>query len=87
MLFSFVKNFMSAFDQAQFDKEVSRDFDTQEIASATARYEKEAAQLVKDVCCFFFKQFIFDQLETCLAVSVDHPCPSALSRRTTYAAR
>ncbi|EPB71011.1 putative deoxyribose-phosphate aldolase [Ancylostoma ceylanicum] len=48
MLFSFVKNFMSAFDQAQFDKEVSRDFDTQEIASATARYEKEAAQLVKD---------------------------------------
>ncbi|KHJ83448.1 hypothetical protein OESDEN_16855 [Oesophagostomum dentatum] len=39
---------MGTFNQAEFDKEVSRDFDTQEIASATARYEKEAEELLKN---------------------------------------
>ncbi|ETN84859.1 putative deoxyribose-phosphate aldolase [Necator americanus] len=39
---------MGAFSQAEFDKEVSRDFNTQEISSAIARYEKEAAALLKD---------------------------------------
>ncbi|CAJ0607069.1 unnamed protein product [Cylicocyclus nassatus] len=48
VLYSFVKNLMGAFNQAEFDKEVARDFDTQEIASATARYEKEAETLLKD---------------------------------------
>ncbi|PIO57196.1 hypothetical protein TELCIR_21399, partial [Teladorsagia circumcincta] len=38
---------MGGFDQAQFDKETSRNFDSKEIAVTTARYEKEAADLVK----------------------------------------
>ncbi|KAK6737408.1 hypothetical protein RB195_019860 [Necator americanus] len=43
-----LQEFMGAFSQAEFDKEVSRDFNTQEISSAIARYEKEAAALLKD---------------------------------------
>ncbi|VDL67582.1 unnamed protein product [Nippostrongylus brasiliensis] len=40
---------MGAFDKTQFDTETSQDFDAKEIASKTSRYEKEAAELVKDV--------------------------------------
>ncbi|KJH40728.1 deoxyribose-phosphate aldolase [Dictyocaulus viviparus] len=47
-LFSFVKKSMHEFNQEEFDKEVSRDFDTQEITSAIARYETEAAVLAND---------------------------------------
>ncbi|WKX93676.1 hypothetical protein Q1695_011160 [Nippostrongylus brasiliensis] len=39
---------MGAFDKTQFDTETSQNFDATEIASKTSRYEKEAAELVKD---------------------------------------
>ncbi|KAK6035060.1 deoxyribose-phosphate aldolase [Cooperia oncophora] len=39
---------MGLFDQAEFDKETSRSFDPKEIALASARYEKKAAELLKD---------------------------------------
>ncbi|KAE9415537.1 hypothetical protein Angca_009972 [Angiostrongylus cantonensis] len=47
-LFSFVKNFMHGFDKESFDREVSRDFDSQEITSAIACYEREASALLND---------------------------------------
>ncbi|KAK5973978.1 hypothetical protein GCK32_003346 [Trichostrongylus colubriformis] len=46
IIFYLVQDSMRSFDQAQFDKETSRNFDSKEIASVTARYEKEAGDLV-----------------------------------------
>ncbi|VDO27265.1 unnamed protein product [Haemonchus placei] len=43
---------MGVFDRALFEKETSRTFDPKEIASATARYEKEGAELSKQVKLF-----------------------------------
>lgn len=40
---------MKPFDQAKFDAETSRNFDSKEIASVIARYDAEAAALLKDV--------------------------------------
>ncbi|CAB3403718.1 unnamed protein product [Caenorhabditis bovis] len=45
-LFSFVRDiYQERFDVAAFEKEVSRNFDTQEISQATSRYEQEAKNL------------------------------------------
>ncbi|VDM63348.1 unnamed protein product [Angiostrongylus costaricensis] len=59
-LFSFVKTFMHGFDKESFDREVCRDFDSQEITSAIARYEREASALLNDVGCVvgYFMHYI-----------------------------
>ncbi|PAV58066.1 hypothetical protein WR25_24625 [Diploscapter pachys] len=46
-LFSFFQDYKQRFVQSDFDKEVSRDFDTQDIAGHTTAFENEAKQMAK----------------------------------------
>ncbi|CAI4232686.1 unnamed protein product [Auanema sp. JU1783] len=47
-LYSFLRAYKECFDQTAFEKEVARDFDSQEITDAAARYELRAKELSKN---------------------------------------